>query len=212
MNAIIFTDTYLTHADYSGFDPHVSGASCYALRSLAGAAAFLAMAGGAVGCGQDDAARQRAEAAQRARTQKIAQARAEREKRAREAAKARTCLSTFRQLTRELGDLNSRLDVGLNYDEYTTKVGDVKVAYDQTPFKQLDDIACLQQVGLPAESALNQYAKAAGIWDRCFDDPNCSNDQIKGQLQSHWSTASRQVRRASRGMARMTAIAARAPG
>lgn len=50
-----------------------------------------------------------------------------------------------------LTDLGSRLDVGLSYREYATKVGDVKVAYDRTNFDEIADPACLKRVAVPLE-------------------------------------------------------------
>jgi hypothetical protein len=100
-----------------------------------------------------------------------------------------TCKNQIGGLIKEESKLSSRLDIGLNYDEYTSAVGNVKAVYDQVPFKQLSP-DCLT-AGIPAETALNAYAKAATIWNTCFDDVNCNNDQIQPDLQKQWSKASR---------------------
>jgi hypothetical protein len=91
-------------------------------------------------------------------------------------------------------NLNSHLDVGMNYHDYTSAVGDVKAAYDQTPFHQMD-FHCLTS-GIHAEGALNAYVKAANIWDKCFNDINCNVDAIKPQLQKQWGKASSEVQSA----------------
>ena len=88
-------------------------------------------------------------------------------------------------------NLNSHLDVGMNYHDYTSAVGDVKAAYDQTPIHQMD-FQCLAS-GVHAEAALNAYVKAAGIWDKCFSDINCNVDSIKPQLQKQWGKASSEL-------------------
>jgi hypothetical protein len=110
--------------------------------------------------------------------------------------------ATYANCKRDLGgfvtslsELDSRLGVGLSYDEYTTKVGDVKVAYDNVPFKTLE-AACVAGVGLPAEKALNQHAKAATEWGNCQSDINCSNDSVKPTLQKYWLKASTLTQRA----------------
>jgi hypothetical protein len=99
------------------------------------------------------------------------------------------CKSDLGPLVTSLSDLDSRLGVGLSYSEYTNKVGDVKVAYDNVPFKSLD-VACVGGVGIPAEKSFNQHAKAATLWGNCQSDINCSNDSIKPTLQKYWLKAS----------------------
>jgi hypothetical protein len=99
-----------------------------------------------------------------------------------------------------LSELDSRLTVGLNYDEYTNAVADVRVEYDQVPFDDANDPACLASVGVPAERAFNQHAKATRVWSSCFDDFNCSNDAIKPKLQRYWDKASTAVEEAKSGL------------
>jgi hypothetical protein len=47
-----------------------------------------------------------------------------------------------------LGELDSRLGVGLQFDDYLNQVGNVRVAYDQVPFDDMAS-ACIQEVGVP---------------------------------------------------------------
>lgn len=98
-------------------------------------------------------------------------------------------------------ELDSRLHIGLSYDEYTDKVGDLKVAYDQVDFDSADadQLDCLTAVGLPAEQALNQYTRAASAWSKCFDDVDCSNDSVKPTWQRHWAQATRKTNAAKDG-------------
>jgi hypothetical protein len=44
-------------------------------------------------------------------------------------------------------------------------------------------------VGAEAEDAFNAYIKASNIWDKCFDDIDCSTDSIEGKLQNQWAKA-----------------------
>lgn len=91
--------------------------------------------------------------------------------------------------------------MGLNYQEYTSAVGDLKVAYDTIDFARLKkNFDCLSGVGLPLEKAFNQYADAAKIWDKCFTDIDCSNESITGDLQSRWARADTYLADAERGM------------
>lgn len=115
----------------------------------------------------------------------------------------------YQRCQQQLGDLlhaeqqlDSRLDIGLTYDDYGNRLGDVQVEYKQVPFKQLGD-TCTAEVGVPAENALNEYVKSENIWTKCFDDPDCDDSSIKDSLRQHWSKATQYVDRANRGLASM---------
>lgn len=120
-------------------------------------------------------------------------------RRARAQAEQAKCQSQIGGLLKSEQDLGSHLDVGLNYEDYTTRVGDVRAAYDEVPTHQLAP-SCLI-VGVQAENALNDYVKAAQIWSKCIDDFNCSTDSIKPQLQAQWSKATSAVSKAKRSLA-----------
>lgn len=87
-----------------------------------------------------------------------------------------------------LFDLNSRLDVGLNFSAYSERVGDAKVAYDRIDIDALD-AACIT-VAAKAEDAYNAYADAYNTWNACIGDTNCDNDSITPDLQDDWAKAS----------------------
>jgi hypothetical protein len=109
------------------------------------------------------------------------------------------CKRQIGPLLDRLHELDSRLDVGLNYDEYTTQVGDVRVEYD-TAVDGIDDPLCLTAAGIPAETALNQYAKAANRWGECFDDLDCDTDTVEPTLRKYWDRASRAIETADEGL------------
>ena len=91
-----------------------------------------------------------------------------------------------------LTELDSRLSVGLNFTNYSERVGDARVAYDRIPFKQLE-YRCVHNVGVPAEDALNLYVQAYTIWNHCVGDIYCSNDSITRKLQRKWAEATRKL-------------------
>jgi hypothetical protein len=99
------------------------------------------------------------------------------------------CVSQLGSFVSSLEDLNSRLSVGLNFADYSTRVGDAKVAYDKIPVSQLS-ADCTNLVGVPAQDALNDYITAYNTWNDCIDKVGCTNDSIKTQLQADWSKAS----------------------
>lgn len=181
------------------------GRSAFVLGAVASSALALAACGGPSEA-EKKAKRDRAVAAAKA----AAARRQAATRHAKVVAAAQSCVDTTKPLVSALKNLNSRLDVGLNYNEYTNKVGDVKVAYDNADFANMKGVRalpCLKDVAVPAEKAFNQHAKAASAWSNCFDDVNCSNDDVKPTLQRHWLKASVFTDLAARGLARQQRVA-----
>jgi hypothetical protein len=119
------------------------------------------------------------------------------------AAKAGECQAQLGGLIAAEADLDGRLGgVGVNYEEYGRRVGDISAAYNLVPFKQLE-VECLTQVGIPAETAMNNYVNAGNTWNECFGDIYCDIDSIEPELQSAWAKASTNVDAATRGMAEL---------
>lgn len=110
---------------------------------------------------------------------------------------ARVCADNFEDLQSKLEELDSRLSVGLSYDEYTTQLGDVRVEYDQTDFAGSGDLRCLRQVGVKLEKAMNTYAAAANAWRACIDDYACENDSVQPELQRKWGKATTLIEQAA---------------
>lgn len=98
------------------------------------------------------------------------------------------CTSELESLVEALTDLDSRLDIGLSFSEYSERVGDAKVAYDRIDASVLD-ATCIEAIGTPAETALNAYIDAYNDWNDCIQDSDCSTDSIEPTLQGHWSKA-----------------------
>ena len=110
-----------------------------------------------------------------------------------------TCREELSPLIRGLQDLDSKLDVGLAYAEYSTEVAQLSVEYNGIRFGRLD-FECVASAGVPAETAFNQYRKAYFEWDECFDDLDCDLDFIEPTLQTYWSKASSNVTEAKTGL------------
>lgn len=153
-----------------------------------------------MGCGSsggDAKKKQQALAAANARKQAA--------KRAKQQAVHDKCEQDMGGFLDALGELDSRIKVGLNYSSYGNKLGDVRVAYDRVPYDELgaSDLECLAAVGLPAENSFKQFAKAGDVWDTCFENIDCNNDSIDPELQAHWSKAGTFYRKAQRGLTKL---------
>lgn len=98
------------------------------------------------------------------------------------------CIRQIGPLVSTLEDLNSRLAVGLSFSDYSTRVGDVRVAYDRIDANKLDSL-CISLVGKPGEDAFNAYVTAYNTWNDCIGNVDCSTDSIDSQLQAQWSIA-----------------------
>ena len=119
---------------------------------------------------------------------------------------SQSCETELRPLVDALGDLNSRLSVGLSFQDYSKNVGDVRVAYDQVTFDALSS-DCTSKVGIPAENALNDYVRAYNTWNDCIGNVDCSTDSIDSQLQPEWAKATTRVDKAKANLTAMTTSA-----
>ena len=111
-----------------------------------------------------------------------------------------TCQSQVGALIAKERELESLLNgVGLAFDEYSDKVGEVSVAYGTIP---IDDLSaqCLTRVGIHSEKAMNNWVEAGDTWNDCVTDLYCENDSIDPELQADWLIASDELRKASEGM------------
>ena len=104
---------------------------------------------------------------------------------------ARQCQQQTRNLLAGLEGLESRLAIGVDYQEYLRRVGDARVAYERIPVNDLD-LRCINAVA-PAEKALRTHLEAAEVWTKCVGDRKCENDSIRRKLRRKWKTASSQL-------------------
>lgn len=107
-----------------------------------------------------------------------------------EARAAEECGEAMADLIDALKELDSRLDVGLAFQEYGSEVGDIKVEYDDVEFDELSE-ECIEEVGVPLEDALNAYIKAYNKWNDCIGDTYCDIDDV--DLQTPWQKASESI-------------------
>ena len=110
------------------------------------------------------------------------------EKAERLAVEADACGDQLAPLLDSLSELNSRLSVGVVFADYTTYVGDARIAYDKTPFQELSP-TCINRWGLKAERAMNMYVQAGNEWSDCIGDIGCDVEALN--LSEKWARAGR---------------------
>jgi hypothetical protein len=105
------------------------------------------------------------------------------------------CRQVMQPLDDKLADLGSRLNVGLDFEAYSSKVGDAQVAYDRVGRQiKTDPVSdgCSTDVGERLEGALNAYIAAYNTWNNCVNDVNCTFDKGSPALkkaQAKWLRA-----------------------
>jgi hypothetical protein len=97
-----------------------------------------------------------------------------------------------------LQQIDSRLNVGLSFAEYTDYVGDAQVEYDRTDWDD-GELSCTLKVGIALEDALKQYFKAYSKWDQCMDDYACEVEgSVLAGIRKHWSEATERLQYADK--------------
>ena len=161
------------------------------------------------GCGGQSEEEKRQEARElreeREYRAQLSEYRQEVDERREEQAAYERCVDTLGELQDALKAVDSRLGVGLNYDDYGDEIGNVVVVYDNADFSEAGP-ECLENVGLKLERALRQYQRAAQVWDECFDDIDCDLDGIEDDLQVYWNRASTAMLGAEIGMEQMEPV------
>ena len=150
---------------------------------------------------EDAKARKSAEAA---RESAAAQAVAERRE-----ARRDKCQRQTAQLQEKLEQINSRLSIGMDYDEYGERLGDARVAYDRVPINRLEP-PCIRGVAIHLERALNAYNKVLGTWGDCIEDYYCdfSEGAANRTAQTQWAKAGSSINKARRGLREMGDVGA----
>ena len=74
------------------------------------------------------------------------------------------CETSLDEFLTSLETLDSKLDIGLSFNQYNNEVGKIKVVYDQIDIDAIDD-TCLSEVGYYAEKAFRLYYKAGLAWE-----------------------------------------------
>jgi hypothetical protein len=115
----------------------------------------------------------------------------------------RNCQQQLKGLDNALTDVSGRLNVGLTFSEYSTRVGDANAAYGRTDFTAISG-SCANNAGIPLENAMNDYTTAARVWNTCYADLYCSDSQIDPMLQRKWTQAEVQIEQAHSGYSQVT--------
>lgn len=110
------------------------------------------------------------------------------------------CFAEESDLLAQLDEVNARLDVGMNFRDYSDTVSDISVEYSKSDSSDLG-IDCLGDVAVPAEVAVRQHVGAARKWSNCFDDLDCDPETV--DLQTYWSRATSNTTDASEALASM---------
>lgn len=151
--------------------------------------AVLVLGGGATVAGVVLHEHQEQVAAQKHRAE-VKRKRAEQQKAERaEAQRAYDTVSAeIEPLMTALTEVDARLNVGLNYADYTALIGDIAVAYAGMDVDVLVEFDGLE-VGAKLESAYNTYNEAAQLWgDNLLD-----YDSIEARMQDKWIAASKDL-------------------
>lgn len=104
---------------------------------------------------------------------------------------ANDCRERTQPVMEAVQELNSRLDIGMNQDDYSSKVGDVKVAFDRVSSEEVS-AECRKAIS-ELGRAVEAYAEASAEWNDCITSSYCSEPD----LQPHWDRAASRVERAS---------------
>jgi hypothetical protein len=113
--------------------------------------------------------------------------------------RADACEEQVGHILADTQELDSRLTVGLTYDQYNRQVGNISVAYNQIEVSSLRG-PCLFDVAVHLEEAMNSYIKADDLWNECLVDFGCRSNSIDPQLQKHWAEAASNINVAQRGL------------
>jgi len=141
------------------------------------------------GCGGPSAAETHAAALKK---EKASAAAAAKKLRADQQAAHDQCVAQLQPFIDALNQVNSRLEVGLNYSDYGDRLGDAQVAYDKIQVDGLADISpkCLDAAA-KLEHSYNEFLKVKNVWSACIDDYACdfSKGTANDQAQQGWQKA-----------------------
>ncbi|WP_297622338.1 hypothetical protein [Nocardioides sp.] len=95
------------------------------------------------------------------------------------------CREEIGEFVGVLGEVNSRLDVGLNVSEFGSFLGDAKVAYDDIDYSGAVEVC--DDLASDAEAAYNAYITSLNDWQDCISSSYCTPATPK--MQRNWSKA-----------------------
>lgn len=186
-----------------------------ALHALVGAlvvaAALASACGGEDGTSAADEASASAASASAASasaeaSRSAASEQAEQERIAEQQAEYDACKRFVGDFLDSLQEVNSRLSVGLNYEEYGNRLGDVRVVYDELVAGISQDTRdCTAKVAIPLEKAFQKYLGVLKVWGECIDDYYCdfSEGATNKAVQASWADATRLIQKSERALQNM---------
>lgn len=110
--------------------------------------------------------------------------------------RARRCRAAISSFLDAVQEVDSRLDVGLSYDEYSDAVGDASVERGRARDVGSFGRRC-QRAFTAAEEAFHKYRSGASTWNDCISDvsvsiyfdTSCTFDDIDPEMQEYWADA-----------------------
>jgi hypothetical protein len=99
-----------------------------------------------------------------------------------EAKRKAACEGLLTDAYRQLGFIDSRLNVGMVEQDYTEAVGNAQAAYDQIDSGKVSDNRCAAYAGLG--KAVNQYSRASSYWNNCIVGDYCTPSETT--LNNYW--------------------------
>jgi hypothetical protein len=105
------------------------------------------------------------------------------------------CSPQLRVFIDALGEVDTQLDFGVNFQEYRSLLVSAQRAYRRVPWKSTWGV-CLSGVGVPGERALNAYIRAFNSWNSCIQRLTCNSYASNEYRQRQWRMAHANVVRA----------------
>ena len=104
------------------------------------------------------------------------------------------CLDLVMPLYSKLDDLDTRLDLGLNFTNYSSYLSDIVVAAKLVTAAAVEVYGrgCAQ-LSVYVLTAELDYVDAYDKWNKCISRLSCSNADVTPKLQDDWSKASDQL-------------------
>lgn len=168
------------------------------MKTIFAIAAALTCLGLVAGCGGPSEAEKKAVAEKKAAAAEKKEAERVAAERAEQQAAYDACETALRKLANSLSSINSRLSIGVLYEDYNTRVGDASVAYDKVDFDSLSDDC--RASSEPLRGAINAYIAAANVWGDCMRDFDCdvNENPTKGKIDAKWLKADKAIKKHQR--------------
>lgn len=112
------------------------------------------------------------------------------------------CEKTLSPLSRKLGEIDSRVTVGMNQVEMHELVSDAAVVYGRIDIDRLtnENVACLY-IAVHFENAYQDYVEADDMWSECIQTDGCDVERDKiDDIREQWSDATDEIASGNEGL------------